>query len=328
MLQIGGIDLDSPALLAPMAGVTDLPLRSLCRAYGAGLTTSEMITSQTKLWNSRKSKQRLTVIKQDYPVSMQIAGSEAEQLAQAARKCVELGAEIIDINMGCPAKKVCRKAAGSALLADLSLVEQLLKAVVEAVDVPVTLKTRTGISPEQRNGIDAAKIAEQCGISAIAIHGRTRACRFNGEAEYDSIAKVVASVSIPVLANGDIKSAEEAKQVMDYTGAQGILIGRAALGRPWLFQEVNNLLNSGIKGEVVSISEKRNVVLKHIEALHNFYGEYQGPRIARKHFAWYCENLGDNTARKEFNLIEKPDEQIHFINHFFIKQKNYEDQAA
>jgi tRNA-dihydrouridine synthase B len=230
--------------------------------------------------------------------------------------------------MGCPAKKVCRKAAGSALLADLSLVEQLLKAVVEAVDVPVTLKTRTGISPEQRNGIDAAKIAEQCGISAIAIHGRTRACRFNGEAEYDSIAKVVASVSIPVLANGDIKSAEEAKQVMDYTGAQGILIGRAALGRPWLFQEVNNLLNSGIKGEVVSISEKRNVVLKHIEALHNFYGEYQGPRIARKHFAWYCENLGDNTARKEFNLIEKPDEQIHFINHFFIKQKNYEDQAA
>jgi tRNA-dihydrouridine synthase B len=328
VLQIANICLDSQALLAPMAGVTDLPFRSLCRKFGAGLTTSEMITSQTKLWNSKKSRQRLVVVKQNYPVSMQIAGNEAIQLAEAAQQCVNLGAEIIDINVGCPAKKVCKKAAGSALLGDLEQLEKLIKAVVDAVDVPVTLKTRTGLSPENRNGIDAAKIAEQCGVAAVAIHGRTRACRFNGHAEYDSIAEIVDALSIPVLANGDITSAAEAKSVLEYTGAQGILIGRAALGRPWLFAEINAALDSVSNYRPLATDDKKHLVLKHIQALHEFYGEYQGVRIARKHFAWYCEHLGDTEARKKFNLLETAKEQLVFIHNLFNTLKNYEDQAA
>jgi len=328
VLQIGGINLDSSVFLAPMAGVTDLPFRKLCRRYGAGLTTSEMITSQTSLWHSRKSKQRLEIVKQDYPISMQIAGSDPEQLAQAARQCVELGAEIIDINMGCPAKKVCKKAAGSALLADLQTVEKLLTAVVSAVDVPVTLKTRTGISPENKNGIDAACIAEQAGVAAIAIHGRTRACRFNGEAEYDSIAEIVSAVSIPVLANGDIGSAEKAKSVLKHTGAKGLLIGRAALGQPWLFREINAALENKAMPEPPALEEKRRTAIEHIRSLHDFYGDIQGPRIARKHFGWYCEHLNSLASKKAFNLIDHADEQIQFVNNFFNTLKIYEDQAA
>ncbi|MCL4160954.1 UNVERIFIED_CONTAM: hypothetical protein GTU68_029867, partial [Idotea baltica] len=228
-----------------MAGVTDLPFRQLCRRLGAGLTVSEMITADTRLWKSRKSQQRLIHRDEPSPRTVQIAGSEPEMMAEAARQNVALGAEIIDINMGCPAKKVCKRAAGSALLQDEDLVDAILKAVVSAVDIPITLKIRTGWNQENRNALNIAHIAEDAGIQALAIHGRTRACRFLGRVEYDTIASVVDAISIPVFANGDISTPQQAKQVLDYTGAAAVMIGRAAQGNPWIFNQINHYLKNG-----------------------------------------------------------------------------------
>ena len=329
MFNIGTHQIDSPVLLAPMAGVTDLPMRRLCRRFGAGLTTSEMVTSDTNLWQSRKSSTRLVVEKQNYPVSMQIAGSDPVQLAQAAQACVEHGAEIVDINMGCPAKKVCKKAAGSALLADEDLVHKILTAVVKAVDVPVTLKTRTGTDASNKNGVRIAKLAEDCGVTALAVHGRTRACRFNGEAEYETIQNIIESVSIPVFANGDIRTAEQARKILHDTGATALLIGRAALGQPWLFQEMKHFLETGQRSSDVSLQVKRNVVLEHIQHIHIFYGPQHGVRIARKHFGWYCEALPNGAlSRRRFNQLGEADAQISHIKDYFYKIKNYEDKAA
>lgn len=329
MFTIGPHRIDSPVLLAPMAGVTDLPFRRLCRRFGAGLTTSEMITSNTQMWNSRKSSTRLTVEKQNYPISMQIAGSDPAQLADAAQACVEYGADIVDINMGCPAKKVCKKAAGSALLADEDLVENILRATVNAVKIPITLKTRTGTDTHHINGPRIAQIAEASGIQAIAIHGRTRACRFNGSAEYHTIKQIVESVRIPVLANGDISNTDCAHKVLQHTGAAGLLIGRAALGQPWIFAELNHALTNGGSAYSLPLHEKHGVVLEHIQHIHAFYGEPQGVRIARKHFGWYCGSLphGED-SRRVFNQLGEADAQISHINNYFNKLKSNEDKAA
>ncbi len=329
MFHIGDLQVDSPVLLAPMAGVTDMPLRRLCRRYGAGLTTSEMITSDTRLWQSRKSSSRLVVEPQSHPVSMQIAGSDPEQLAVAAQQCVDLGAQIVDINMGCPAKKVCKKLAGSALLSDEALVKEILTATVSAVDVPVTLKTRTGPSPEQRNILRIAEIAEDAGIRALTVHGRTRACRFNGEAEYRHIAAVAKQCTIPVIANGDIDSAEKAARVLEQTGAAAVMIGRAALGAPWLFREIKGYLAHGSAPGEPSLEEKREVVLTHLADLHAFYGETQGVRIARKHFGWYVEALADGkAARKRFNQLDTAESQLRCVNDYFLWLKMNEEKAA
>lgn len=312
-----------------MAGVTDLPFRQLCRQLGAGLTVSEMITSDTRLWKSRKSQQRLIHKDEPSPRSVQIAGSIPEMMAEAARKNVELGAEIIDINMGCPAKKVCKRAAGSALLQDEPLVADILQAVVSAVKVPVTLKIRTGWDDQHRNAQRIALIAEDAGIQALAIHGRTRACRFLGHAEYDTIASVVESVSIPVFANGDIATPQQAKLVLNYTGAAAVMIGRAAQGNPWLFKQINHYLEHGVIPEPPSTTELTQVVGSHIQAIHQHYGEYLGIRIARKHVGWYVGSLPNGEAfRKYFNQLENPSQQIQSLQHFFTTYKNNWNQAA
>lgn len=329
MFSVGPYRIDSPVLLAPMAGVTDLPFRRQCRKFGAGLTTSEMITSDTKMWQSRKSSTRLVVEKQNYPVSMQIAGSDPKQLADAAQACVEFGAQIVDINMGCPAKKVCKKAAGSALLADEALVTKILEAVVCAVDVPVTLKTRTGTDKDNINGVRIAKIAELSGVKAIAVHGRTRACRFTGHAEYKTIRDIAHAVSIPVFANGDICSVEQAREVLNFTGADALLIGRAALGQPWLFNELKQFIATGKAAPALPVALKCEEILQHIEQIHSFYGEVQGVRIARKHFGWYSERLPNGAnERKLFNQLGEADKQISHLKHYFSKLNTNEDKAA
>lgn len=291
MFQIGPYHLASRVVLAPMAGVTDLPFRQLCRRFGAGLVVSEMVTSDTRLWNTRKSRQRLNHDGEAEPRSVQIAGGDPQMMAAAAQRNVEQGAQIIDINMGCPAKKVCRKAAGSALLKDEPLVRDILQAVVAAVDVPVTLKIRTGWSSDQRNGLDIARIAEDSGIAALAVHGRTRACGFAGEAEYHTIAGIVQALDIPVIANGDIDSPLKAQQVLAYTGAQAVMIGRAAQGRPWLCREIDQYLQHGSVLAPPGNDEIRQILSSHIDALHQFYGETMGVRIARKHVGWYLKTL-------------------------------------
>lgn len=327
MVHIGPFTLKAPAVLAPMAGVTDLPFRALCRQYGAALTPSEMVTSDVRLWNSTKSRQRLRQQADESPRVVQIVGYDAAMLAEAARQQVEMGAEIVDINMGCPAKKVCKRAAGSALLRDETLVADILAAVVDAVDVPVTLKIRTGWSPEERNGVTIARIAEQAGIASLAVHGRTRACRFKGQAEYDTIAAIVDAVSIPVFANGDIDSPGTARRVLDHTGAAGIMIGRAAQGRPWLFAAVNQYLLHGTLPPEPSNEDICAVMHGHVAAIHRFHGDYLGTRIARKHVGWYLGALSDpdqkiahngimdnNTGlSREFNRLESPTEQSDWL---------------
>ncbi len=318
--------------MAPMAGVTDLPFRRLSRTFGAGLTTSEMLTSDTSLWQSRKSRSRLALDAQTHPVSMQIAGSDPEQLAQAAKACVTHGAHIVDINMGCPAKKVCKKLAGSALLSDEPLVASILANVVNAVDVPVTLKTRIGTCPENKNGVHIAKIAEECGVAAIAVHGRTRACKFNGEAEYDTIGDIVDAISIPVFANGDIDCATKAKAVLAKTGASAVLVGRGALGNPWLFKQIDKYLSNGEHVAEPLIEERRRVIVGHLQSIHNFYGEEHGTRIARKHFGWYCDAMKQNvdsvSAKKIFNKINTAEQQLSYVNHFFNGLTTNEENAA
>ena len=317
-MRIGPWQLGNNLALAPMAGVTDLPFRQLCRRQGAGLIVSEMLISDPALWHSRKSMRRLPHANEPGPVSIQIAGGDAQMLAQAARLNVDLGAQIIDINMGCPAKKVCRKQAGSALLQDEALVGTILEAVVRAVPVPVTLKFRTGPTPETRNAVRIARLAEQCGIQALALHGRTRACRFHGEAEYATIAEVVKSVSIPVLANGDIDSPEKARKVLASTNAGGIMIGRAAQGNPWIFRDTAAWLAEGKLPPPPTVQEVQALVTEHLHSLHDFYGIDAGVRIARKHLGWYTANLpGGEEFRQQFNRLDDARAQERAVAQFF-----------
>ena len=318
MLQIGPYSLDTQVALAPMAGVTDRPFRQLCRELGAGLVVSEMVTSDPNLWHTRKSSFRLNHQGEAEPRSVQIAGGDPEMMALAAQLNAERGAQIIDINMGCPAKKVCNKAAGSALLKDEPLVESILEAVVNAVDIPVTLKIRTGWSPDNRNALTIAKMAEQAGIAALTIHGRTRSDKYLGDAEYDTIKSVKENISLPVIANGDITTPEKARFVLDYTGADAVMIGRAAQGTPWILREIDHYLRHGEKIAPPTLSEIHSIFNRHLKALHEFYGELMGVRIARKHLNWYLQSVSDVTGfRKEFNQLETADEQLNALDQYF-----------
>lgn len=329
VLKIGSYTLTSRVLLAPMAGVTDRPFRQLCKQFGAGLTTSEMVTSDHRLWNTRKSRLRLDHVGECEPRSVQIAGGDPIQMAEAARMNVDQGAQIIDINMGCPAKKVCNKAAGSALLKNEQLVADILTAVVGAVDVPVTLKIRTGWSVDNRNGITVAKMAEDCGIQMLSVHGRTRACGFAGQAEYDTIASIKAHVNIPVIANGDILTARDARDVLHKTGADGVMIGRAAQGQPWIFQHINHALATGQTLPSPSLMDINALMLSHMQALYDFYGEFMGVRIARKHVSWYLKTLPNSSVfRTHFNQMETAEQQLLAINTFFETQSMMKEQAA
>lgn len=328
MIEIGPYKLPNRVALAPMAGVTDLPFRRLCRELGAGLVVSEMISSNPKLRDTNKTLMRSRHDGEVEPRSVQIAGNDPQQMAEAALFNVTRGAQIIDINMGCPAKKVCRKAAGSALLQDEPLVRSILEAVVAAVDVPVTLKIRTGSSPESRNGVTIARIAEQSGISALAVHGRSRACAFRGDAEYDTIAQIVDATEFPIYANGDITTADQAAAVLAHTGAAGIMIGRAAQGQPWLCGQIAYRLETGLTADTPSQDQQCALVLRHVEELHEFYGEFMGVRIARKHLSWYLQKIPSSDPqqnigyRRTFNALTTAGEQKHFINHFFQNRFN------
>lgn len=315
---IGPYHVEKSVILAPMAGVTDLPFRRLCYAQGAGLVVSEMVTSDVRLWHSTKSRHRLIHDDEVSPRSVQIAGGDPAMMAEAAQQNVELGAQIIDINMGCPAKKVCNKAAGSALLKDERLVREILESVVNSVAVPVTLKIRTGWSQDQKNGIAIAKMAEDIGIQALAVHGRTRECKFKGQVEYDTIAEIKQQLSIPVFANGDINDPIKAKYVKIYTNADAIMVGRAAQGRPWIFREINHYLHTNELLNPPTLDEVKQLVIKHVVKLHTFYGDYLGVRIARKHVGWYLKTLEDKSQfRSVFNRIDNPQEQLEKLEAFF-----------
>lgn len=315
MLRIGSYKLPNRVALAPMAGVTDLPFRRLCHELGAGLVISEMISCNPRLRESRKTRWRSRHDAEMEPRSVQIAGNDPAQMAATARHNVAGGAQIIDINMGCPARKVCRKAAGSALLADEPLVRTILEAVVAAVDVPVTLKIRTGATPQTRNGVTIGRIAEDAGITALAVHGRTRACAFKGEAEYDTIAAIVTATQFPVFANGDIDSPEAAAAVIAHTGAAGVMIGRAAQGRPWLCGQIATHLATGVTPPAPSKMQQLAILHRHVAQLHEFYGDFMGVRIARKHMSWYLQHNPDYaTHRRLFNKLQLPGEQLHYIN--------------
>ncbi|MEJ2601839.1 MAG: tRNA dihydrouridine synthase DusB [Gammaproteobacteria bacterium] len=317
-MRIGDISVESPVLLAPMAGTTDLPFRRLARHYGAGLAATEMTTADTSLWRSEKSRYRLRLEGDPRPRTVQIAGSDPLAMAAAAQAAVEAGADIVDINMGCPAKKVCRKLAGSALLRDENQVAAILSAVVGSVGVPVTLKTRTGWDPDNRNGVRIARLAEDCGVQALAIHGRTRACRFAGSAEYETIARIVEAVSIPVIANGDIDGPEKALEVLRLTGAAAVMIGRAAQGRPWIFRDVLGLLRDGRHARPLDGNELRDIIVAHLEDMHRFYGDERGVRVARKHLSWYCRYLRDADAyRQQVLRVESAREQVLLTECYF-----------
>lgn len=328
-LSIGPYTLPNNLFLAPMAGVTDRPFRQLCRRLGAGMAVSEMITANKMLWASKKSLLRANHIGEPEPRSVQIAGTDPAMMAEAAQHNVDQGAHIIDINMGCPAKKVCNVMAGSALLQNEPLVADILEAVVAAVDVPVTLKIRTGWDPEHRNGVAIARIAEQSGIQALAVHGRTRACAYKGQVEYDTIAEIKAAINIPVIANGDITDPEKAKYVLDYTRADGIMIGRAAQGNPWIFKQIDHYLKHGEHLANPPVTEVKLTLLEHLQALYDFYGEYTGVRMARKHIAWYSKGLRDgNTFRQQMNRIEQAQQQLDFTEQFFNQLEQQETIAA
>lgn len=317
-MQIGPYRIDPPVVLAPMAGVTDKPFRMLCKRLGAGLCVSEMTTSDPRFWNTPKSLRRMDHVGEPEPVSVQIAGTEPAQLAEAARYNAAHGAELIDINMGCPAKKVCNVAAGSALLRDEALVARILEAVVGAVDVPVTLKIRTGWCRETRNALTIARIAEASGIAALTIHGRTRNDFYEGEAEYATIAAVKAAVRIPVIANGDVTSPHKAKAVLEATGADSVMVGRAAQGRPWIFREIAHFLATGTELPPVTLAEVRDVLIGHLEHLHAFYGEPQGVRIARKHLGWYAKDHPEQALfRTVVNAAETGERQVTLTRDYF-----------
>jgi tRNA-dihydrouridine synthase B len=324
-LTIGRHALSSPVVLAPMAGVTDRPFRQLCRQFGAGLAVSEMVHSDVKLWQTSKSRLRMEHAGENSPISVQIAGSDPVAMAEAAQRNVENGAHIIDINMGCPAKKVCKRAAGSALLRDEALVRAILEGVVGAVDVPVTLKIRTGWSPDERNAVNIARIAETSGIQLLAVHGRTRACRFEGAVEYDTIAAVKAAVTIPVLANGDIDSPEKAAAVLKYTGADGVMIGRAAQGRPWLCGQIADYLRNGAYAPDPRADELQQILQGHLHNLHEFYGEPMGVRIARKHVGWYLATRPAGAGfQRTFNSLETALDQHRALESFFARSTKEE----
>lgn len=317
-MQIGPYKLDNNLILAPMAGVTDRPFRQLCKRMGAGLVVSEMLSSNPRVWNTAKSMQRMDHNGEEGIRSVQIAGSDPELMAQAAQFNVANGAQIIDINMGCPAKKVNKKLAGSALLQYPELVESIVKAVVEAVDVPVTLKIRTGWNEDNRNGVHIATIAQDNGIQSLAVHGRTRACMFKGEAEYDTIRAIKAAVSIPVVANGDITSPKKAKAVLEHTGADAVMVGRGAQGNPWIFREIQHYLQTGDILEKPSVEEQREVLVEHVANVQAFYGDISGVRIARKHVGWYiAEHDKERQFRKTFNAIDDAEGQIDALNAYF-----------
>ena len=320
-MRIGPHQLTNNLIVAPMAGVTDRPFRMLCRSMGAGMAVSEMVASNSLLYGSEKTKRRANHEGETDPVSVQIVGADPKMLAQAARHNVDAGAQIIDINMGCPAKKICNVMAGSALLQDEALVAQILEAVVAAVAVPVTLKIRTGWDTQNRNAVRIARIAEASGIQALAIHGRTRACAYTGEAEYDTIAVVKASVSIPIIANGDITTPEKARYVLQRTGADAVMIGRAAQGRPWLFREVAHFLRTGERLPAPQLDEIQRLLLDHLRDLYDFYGEHTGLRVARKHISWYTRGMaGSAQFRHHMNQLESIPEQLTAVNDFFDGQ--------
>jgi len=317
-MKIGPYQLSSNLALAPMAGVTDLPFRQLCRSFGAGLAAGEMLTSNVKLWNSNKSRSRFSHADEPEPRIVQIVGGDPTMMAEAAHMNVDMGAQIIDINMGCPAKKVCNKAAGSALMKDESLVAAILTAVVTAVNVPVTLKIRTGWDEHHRNGVNIARIAQECGIQSLAVHGRTRACMFNGQAEYDTIRKIKQAINIPVLANGDIDSPQKAQQVLEHTGADGVMIGRAAQGRPWIFRDIAEFFATGKLLQPPDSDEVRAIMRAHLRSLYTFHGEDVGVRIARKHIGWYAENCPQQDVfRRVVMRAETPEAQLAAIEAYF-----------
>jgi len=329
LFQIGSYKITGKAFLAPMSGVTDKPFREICRQLGAAMTTCEMVSSEAGLRDSKKTRERLIFSADETLRSVQIVGSDPDKLADAARFNVDSGAHIIDINMGCPAKKVCSVAAGSALLRDEKLVEKILRSVVEAVNVPVTLKTRTGWDVKNKNGVGIAAIAEDSGIRAIAVHGRTRACMYTGEAEYETIANIKSKISIPVIVNGDINSAKKAKQVLDYTNADAVMVGRGAQGNPWIFNEINEYLSTGSFADAPTLLERQEVLTDHIKKLYLFYGEYRGVRIARKHINWYCNTLeGYISFRKNMNVIDNADAQLAVVFEFFHQLIMQGEKAA
>jgi tRNA-dihydrouridine synthase B len=328
-MKIGPYELPNNLILAPMAGVTDRPFRQLCRELGAGMAVSEMVSSNSLLWGSAKTRRRANHAGETEPKSVQIAGADPAMMAEAAKHNADHGAQIIDINMGCPAKKVCNVMAGSALLKDETLVGGILDAVVNAVDVPVTLKIRTGWDTQNKNALQIAHIAQQSGVQALAIHGRTRACAYTGEAEYDTIAEVKGSVSIPVIANGDITTPEKARYVLETTGVDAIMIGRAAQGRPWIFREIQHYLRHGETPAEPSADDVRRILLGHMENLYAFYGERTGVRVARKHISWYSKGHPHGAAfRQAVNRVETTEEQIKMINDFFDRICERQELAA
>ncbi|HEX6999093.1 MAG TPA: tRNA dihydrouridine synthase DusB [Gammaproteobacteria bacterium] len=317
-MHIGPHRIDPPLVLAPMAGVTDKPFRVLCKRLGAGYAVSEMTTADPRLWKTPKSVRRMDHAGEPAPVGVQIAGADPQALADAARHNVERGAQIIDINMGCPAKKVCNAWAGSALLRDERLVAAILEAVVGAVPVPVTLKIRTGWHREHKNGVAVARIAEQCGVAALAVHGRTRDMRYAGEAEYETIAAIKQAVRIPVIANGDVDSPAKARAVLAVTGADGLMIGRAAQGRPWIFREIAHFLATGAPLPEPRPDEVRAILVEHVQALYALYGEEAGVRVARKHLGWYARGRpGGEAFRCAVNAAQSAAEQLERIERYF-----------
>jgi tRNA-dihydrouridine synthase B len=322
-MRIGPYELPSRAVLAPMAGVTDRPFRVLCRQLGAGLAASEMLTSDVRLWTTPKSRRRMNHEGEPEPRVVQLAGADPEALAEAAKLNADLGAQIIDINMGCPAKKVCGKLCGSALLQDESLVGAILDTVVRAVSVPVTLKIRTGWSKQSRNGLRVAQLAESCGIQALAVHGRTREEFYNGSAEYDTIRDIKSILRIPVFANGDITDAHKAREVLDFTRADGVMIGRASHGAPWIFRDVNAQLSSSISLPPLAPAKMSAIILAHLESLYAFYGEDTGVRIARKHLGWYSERLPDSADTRRL-LMAAADT----ASQFAVTKKNLDAWVA
>jgi len=317
-LQIGPYRLGGRAFLAPMAGITDLPFRRLCRRMGAALAAGEMLSADPRLWDTRESRRRRDHSDEPEPRVVQIAGGDPAMMAEAARRNVDAGAQIIDVNMGCPAKKVCNRDAGSALLRDETLVAAILEATVEAAGVPVTLKIRTGWDANLRNGVDIARIAESAGVQALAVHGRTRACRFEGTAEYATIAAIKQAVRVPVIANGDIDSPEKAVEVMRATGADGVMIGRAAQGQPWIFREIDALLAGNAAPPTPGPGELRDIMIAHLRDLYGFYGMEAGVRIARKHIAWYCRGRPQALAfRQSIMQVDSAETQLGRVRDYF-----------
>jgi tRNA-dihydrouridine synthase B len=337
-MQIGAHGLRNNLFVAPMAGVTDRPFRQLCKKFGAGLAVSEMVASNSLLWGSEKTLRRANHEGEVEPISVQIAGADPLMMADAARFNVDNGAQIIDINMGCPAKKVCNAMAGSSLLRDEPLVGRILEAVVGAVDVPVTLKFRTGWDASNRNALTVARIAEESGIRLLSLHGRTRACGFSGHAEYDTIRAVKQASRLPVIANGDIRTPEQAQLVLRHTGADGIMIGRAAQGRPWIFREIEHFLRTGERLAPPLVAEIHEVLISHLHDLHAFYGKERGVKVARKHISWYTKGLAASAEfRHRMNQLETCEEQLAAVDAFFrrltqesrrLRYEETEEEAA